>query len=204
MSGCDFDTLESLAFEELSSALADEARAHVATCPACARELGLLRAERGVFADRARASTPLPDFSAALARSRRSRPAVVSVKASPSAASPRRHWAIPAFGVAAAAFAGIFLLPPNGPARIEPPAEVPIVAEPASEDFCHDEAFYSRLTSSPKSPDVCEMPERTFAPATIQYCAFAAEADSPAGPAGIDTCEPDSYVTEARCPPLPD
>lgn len=83
MSGCDFDALESLAFDELTPTLADEARAHVATCPACAAELGLLRAERGAFAERARASAPLPGFSAALARSRWSGPVPGEPQAAP-------------------------------------------------------------------------------------------------------------------------
>jgi hypothetical protein len=200
MSGCDFDTLESLAFEELTPALADAARAHVAGCAACARELDLLRVERGLFAARAQISAPLPGFSAALARSRWSSPAVVPAKPPPAPAKSRFPWAVSAFGVAAAAaFAGLFFLPFKGPTLIEPPAEAPIVAEPASEDFCHDEAFYSGVTVSPRSPTVCEMPEpaaETNEP--CGGCSHEAEAD------GIDSCDHDSSVTETCSEPLHD
>lgn len=224
MSGCDFDTIESLAFDELTPTLADEARAHVATCPACAAELGLLRAERGAFADRAKASSPLPGFSAALARSRWSGPvpaepraaqspgviwdlAPIPAKAPPATTRSRLPWAISAFGVAAAAaFAGLFLLPPRDTTQIEAPPEGPIVAEAASQDFCRDEAYYDGITAPPKTATVCEMPEPRGAgeaadgePGQCGSCGSCAR--EPAG--AIDTCAHDSPVTEACYPPLP-
>ncbi len=209
MSACDFDTLEALAFEELGAAEAEAARAHVAGCAACATELGLLRAERGVFAARARASPPLPGFSAALALSRWSIPEAAPAKAPAPVATRRFSWVVSAFGIAAAAaFAGLFLLPPQGTPLISPPAEGPIVAEPASEDFCHDEAFYSGITHAPRTVAVCEMPEQPGVPAFV-------EPDPAAEPCGscgscahdapeeIDTCAHGSCVTEADESPLP-
>jgi hypothetical protein len=203
MSACDFDTLESLAFEELAPALAVAARAHVATCPACARELALLRSEQRVFAERAKAPSPLPGFSAALARSRWSGAPAVAAKAPPPAVKPSFPWAISAFGVAAAAaFAGLFLVPPTATTRIEEPASPPITAEPASEDFCHDEAFYNGITHPPKSANACEMPARTVARAAAAEVAECG-ACAPDPSDGIDTCGHDSCVTEACYTPLP-
>ncbi len=124
MSGCDFDALESLAAGELTPELASKARSHAAACPACAEELALLRAERAAFADRARGSAPLPGFAAVLARSRWSGPpAAPAPKAPPPAARPSFPWAVSAFGVAAAAaFAGLFLVPPGRrPGSSRPP-----------------------------------------------------------------------------------
>lgn len=207
MSGCDFDALESLAFGELAPAPAEAARAHVAACAACARELALLQRERGAFAARAQATTsPLPGFSAALARSRWSGPPAVVAKAPPQAVKPRFPWAIPAFGVAAAAaFAGLFLLPPAVTTQLVPAAEAPIAAEPATEDFCRDEAFYNSITSPAKSPTVCEMPEpvaaRPACAAEPSECGSCAVEANPS--AGNDTCEHDSRVTEACYQTLP-
>lgn len=197
MSGCDFDTLESLAAGELAPELASAVRAHAAACPACARELALLRAEREVFADRARDSSALPGFSAALALSRWSGPPVVAAKAPPPVVKASFPWATFAFGVAAAAvFAGLFLVPPRGTARIEETAEESISVEPASEDFCHDEAFYNGITSPPKGPTACEMPAHTAAQATVTAdmteCGSCAHETAD----GIVTCGHDSCVTE--------
>jgi hypothetical protein len=199
MSGCDFDALEALAFGELTPALADAALSHVAGCASCARELELLRAERGVFADRAKASSPLPGFSAALARSRWSGDAVVvAAKAPPPVAKHRFPWAIPGLGVAAAAaFAGLFLLPSKVAPLIDPPTAAPIVVEPATGDFCRDESFYSGITAPPRLPAVCEMPEPAEDPAP---CGGGCAPD-PDGEIG--TCDHDSHVTEACYPPLP-
>jgi hypothetical protein len=206
MSACDFDALEALAFEELRAAEADAVRAHVAGCAACTSELGLLRAERGVFAARAKASPPLPGFSAALALSRWSAPEVVPAKAPPPASTRRFPWAVSAFGIAAAAaFSGLFLLPPPGAPLISPPTEGPIVAEPASEDFCHDEAFYNGITHAPKTVAVCEMPEQPGTPTFVE----AQPGSEPCGscahdaPEEIDTCGQGSCVTEVRESPLP-
>ena len=200
MSGCDFDTLEALAFGELTPALTDAARSHVAACAVCARELELLRAERGLFAERAKASSPLPGFSAALARSRWSGDAVVVAAKAPPPAAPRRFpWAISGFGVAvAAAFAGLFLFSSKVAPLIDPPAAAPIIAEPATGDFCRDEAFYNGITTPPKLPAVCEMPE----PAADPEPRGGGCAPDPAGEIG--TCDHDSHVTEACYPPLPD
>ena len=215
MSGCDLDTLESLAFDELTPTLADAVRAHVAACPACAAELGLLRAERRAFAERARDSAPLPlpGFSAALALSRWSGPVApepraaqspgpVPAKAPLRAARSRFTWATPAFAVAAAAaFAGLFLMPPRDPAQIASPTEAPILAEPAPQVFCRDEAYYDGITAPPRTPTTCEMPEHADA---------GEPADEPPAPCGsrahdaIDTSDDDSRVTEACYPPLPD
>ncbi len=201
MSGCDVDALEALAFEELPPARAEEARAHVAGCAACARELGLLRAERGAFADRAKASSPLPGFSAALAKSRWSAPTTAPVKAPPPTLTARFLWAAPAFGVAAAAaFAGLFLLPPPDPTRVDRPAAPLIVAVPASENFCRDEAYYDGFTAPAKAATVCEMPEPTGAEEGCGSC----RACAPAPREEIGTCAHDSPVTEACYSPLPD
>lgn len=205
MSGCDFDTLESLVAGELTPELAVEARAHVAACPACARELALLRAERAVFAERARDSAPLPGFSAALARSRWSGPPVVAAKAPPPAVKPSFPWAISAFGVAAAAaFAGLFLVPPRGTPRIEEPTGQAITVEPASEDFCHDEAFYSGITSAPKGPNACEMPAPTVARATAAAETTQCGSCETEAASEIDTCTHGSCVTEPCSSPLHD
>lgn len=205
MSGCDFDALESLAAGELTPEQALAARAHVATCPACARELALLHAERAVFAERARNAAPLPGFSAALARSRWSGPPVVAAKAPPPVVKPSFPWATSAFGVAAAAaFAGLFLVPPGATPRIEEPAARAITPEPASEDFCHDEAFVTGITSPPKDPNACEMPAHITtwvkAAAETPECASCA----PEGAEGFDTCGHDSCVTEPCSSPLHD
>ena len=204
MSGCDFDALESLAAGELSPELASEARAHAATCPACARELALLRAERAVFAERARDAAPLPGFSAALARSRWSGAPVVAAKPPPPVVKPSFPWATSAFGVAAAAaFAGLFLVPPGGTPRIEEPSKQAITAEPASEDFCHDEAFYNGITSSPKGPNACEMPAHTAARATATADTTECASCEPEAAEEIDTCGHGSCVTEPCSSPLP-
>jgi hypothetical protein len=215
MSGCDLEALESLAFGELTPTLAQAANAHVATCPACAAELSLLLAERGAFAERARdsAALPLPGFSAALALSRWSGPVApepraaqspgpVPAKAPLRAAKSRFTWVVPAFAVAAAAaFAGLFLLPPRDPAQIESPPWAPILAEPASQDFCRDEAFYDGITAPPRTATVCEMPEHVGAQEP------AAGEISPCGSCAHETIctgDDDSSVTEACYPPLPD
>ena len=209
MSGCDFDTLESLVAGELTPELAAATRSHAASCSACARELALLRAEREVFAVRAKApsllssSSPLPGFSAALARSRWSGPPVARAKAPPPVVKPTFPWATSAFGVAAAAaFAGLFLLPPTGAIRMEEPSERSLLVEPASEDFCHDEAFYNGITSSPKSPNACEMPAHTVARATAPADTAECGSCAPEASGGIVTCGHDSCVTEACSSPL--
>ncbi|MEP7125008.1 MAG: hypothetical protein ABJE95_29025 [Byssovorax sp.] len=195
MSGCDFEAVEALAFGELTPLLADAVSAHVVGCPACAKELELLRAERGVFVERAKASPPLPGFSAALARSRWSRPEVVVAKAAPIAAPRRFPWAFSAIGVAAAAaFAGLYLLPSTTVALIDPPAAAPVVAEPATGDFCHDESFTTGITTPPKVPVVCEMPSPAADPEPCDKGCTGEE---------IDTGNNDSRVTEACYPPLP-
>lgn len=200
MSGCDFDTVEALAFGELTPALAAATTSHVAGCAACARELELLRAERGLFADRARASSPLPGFSAALARSRWSSPAAVVVAKAPPPVAPRRFpWAISGLGVAAAAaFVGLFLLPNKVAPLLDPPTAAPIVAEPATGDFCRDEAFYNGITAPPKLPVVCEMPEPTDDP---EPCGGGCAPDPVEE---IGARDHDSHVTEACYPPLHD
>ena len=204
MSGCDFDTLESLAAGELAPELAGQARSHAAACPACAKELALLRAERAAFADRAKSSAPLPGFAAVLARSRWSGPPVVAPKAPPPAAKPSFPWAVSAFGVAAAAaFAGLFLVPPGGAPRIEEPADLTIVAEPGSEDFCHDEVFDIGITSAPKGPNACEMPAHTAARAPAAVDTLECGSCAPEPTEGIVTCGHDSCVTEACSSPLP-
>ena len=197
MSGCDFDALESLAAGELTPELAGKARSHAADCPACARELALLRAERAAFADRARDSAPLPGFAAALALSRWSGPEAIAPKAPPPAARPSFPWAISAFGVAAAAaFAGLFLVPPGGAPRIEESDDRSITAEAASEDFCRDESFYSGITSAPKGPNACEMPAYSMARATATADTTVCGSCAPEPTEGIVTCGHDSCVTE--------
>jgi len=202
MSGCDFEDIESLAYGELPPDRAAAALAHAAACPACAHELTLLRSERALFADRARATSALPGFSAALALSRWSGPPAIAAKPLHPAAQPRFPWALSSFGVAAAAAcAGLFLLPPTRSTRIEAPAQAPIAAEPAPEDFCRDETFSSGITSPAKSPTTCEMPTRPAAPALptaaeTSECGSGAPEASPAS-AGIVTCGHDSFVTDA-------
>jgi hypothetical protein len=203
MSGCDFDALESLAAGELAPELVGKALSHAADCPACARELALLRKERAAFADRARDSAPLPGFAAALALSRWSVPEAPAPKAPPPAARPSFPWAVSAFGVAAAAaFAGLFLVPPGGAPRIEEPAERSITAEPASEDLCHDEAFYTGITSAPRSPNACEMPAVAVARATATADTTVCGSCAPEPDEGIVTCGHDSCVTEPCSSPL--
>ncbi len=78
-----------------------------------------------------------------------------------------------------------------------------ILAEPASEALCPDEAFDIGITSAPKGPNACEMPAHTVAraPAAAEMSECGSCAPEPSE--GIVTCGHDSCVTEPCSSPLP-
>jgi Putative zinc-finger len=118
MSGCRFDAIEAWVYGELDPAEEAAVEAHARGCSACAGEAAALRAERGLFAERARLEGPPPGLATVLARARWS---VDPAPRAPERKAPsllrRVPWA--ALSVAAAAaVAGIFAVPPppEGPA----------------------------------------------------------------------------------------
>lgn len=128
-------TLEAHALGQLPGAEADDVRAHLQGCAACAAEASLLAAERRLFTQRAALPAPAPPpFAAVLARSRQG-------SAAGRDGSRARLWSALA---AAAALLGIYA-GSRGPAPARDEIGAPaIVAEPASRgETCEDLALLS-------------------------------------------------------------
>ena len=191
MTGCsrawDRDGLEAFVARRDGAGHAAEVAAHVATCPRCAEEVRVLRAERALFTARAAASTaappPFADVLAAARRDRASRWGRLFHRGS----APRPRARIAWLGLAAAAATAAYF------ATGRSPGAPGIVAEPRSALACYDDP------SSLVAEAAAYATDRAVASAEDRYAACLV-----ATPVGACALPRDKDVTCSASRPLED
>lgn len=164
MTPCPFsDALDELAAGELDAAAAARARDHAAGCASCGRELALLRAERTLFAARARSLRDDPAAGDFAALEHRAFVARQAARAEARGRRARRSWGLAALCAAAALALAVRAprqaLAEGGQCALPTPrhAGAAWCARGVGDDIAALESRYAAcLTATPQEPlDVC-------------------------------------------------